>query len=481
MLTQPITLDNIVTAFWSQGELDYLLHSSQLEYEQFVSQSHYIKNMLHCGRGWGKTWYLLTKAFKFAIRNPGVRIIYATQSRESVKKIVLPTFIRLTAEVPESVKPKWKSQDHSFEIGNGSTIVLEGADDDHGNKLRGAFAHMIICDEFGFWAHAENVAQVILLPQIQRARKHFPKIANEMKMFLVSTTPESQAHEFYHFKAECIIENTYFLRTVYDNPLLTEKEIEDYAIECRGKETTLWRREYLCEDVIESSKAVIPEFDIKRHVIDDYEVPRFRDTYVSADFAFVRDFTHILFSFYDFQRARIVIEDEICLFNDRDITTAVVAEKFIAKKKAIWTDSEGREQIPYMSIADIQPYVAFELEHNHNLSFTSPIKHDKEQAINDLREAMRQDKIVIHKRCQNLIDQLARGIWNNQRSTFERLPGLGHLDGVDALLYMWRAVDRNKNPTPKYTKAPVGNLHKYNEHMYKDSNSLDRLSDLYDQ
>lgn len=469
-----LTPPDIIRELWRRGDLGYKLHSSQQDYRRFFSETGYIKNMLHCGRGWGKTWNFLAMCCEYAIKNPNSRIVYATKSRESVQQIVLPTYKLFTQDVPKDVLPQWKVQGHCFEFSNGSVIVLEGADDDHGNKLRGAFAHLVICDEFGFWSHAEYVANHILLPQVQRVGG---------KMFFTSTTPESTGHEFYQFVSECKKNGTYFKKTIYDNPRLNESEIEKYIEQCGGRNeagelTTMFRREYLCEDVVEETRAVIPEFK-PRHVIKECLPPRFRDVYISADFAFVKDFTHVLFAYYDFPLAKLVIEDELCLFNDVNITTQAVSEKIRTKRKDIWS-VDGNELLPFMSVADCPPQVLFDLHVSNGLEFFSPPKYDKEQAINELREAFRQDRILVSSKCTHLIDQLTRGIWNQRRSDYERLPGLGHLDGVDACIYLWRVLDRNRNPVPRYVNAPMNNIHQFNEHMYKDNHSLDRLSDLYE-
>ena len=325
-----------------------------------------------------------------------------------------------------------------------------------------------------FWSHAEYVANHILLPQVQRVGG---------KMFFTSTTPESTGHEFYQFVSECKKKMEPTSKTIYDNPRLNESEIEKYIEQCGGRNeagelTTMFRREYLCEDVVEETRAVIPEFK-PRHVIKECLPPRFRDVYISADFAFVKDFTHVLFAYYDFPLAKLVIEDELCLFNDVNITTQAVSEKIRTKRKDIWS-VDGNELLPFMSVADCPPQVLFDLHVSNGLEFFSPPKYDKEQAINELREAFRQDRILVSSKCTHLIDQLTRGIWNQRRSDYERLPGLGHLDGVDACIYLWRVLDRNRNPVPRYVNAPMNNIHQFNEHMYKDNHSLDRLSDLYE-
>lgn len=431
---EKVTTTQLFTHLWKTGNLDYKLHEAQLSYSHFVDNSRYIKNLLHAGRGWGKTWYFLAKCFEYAIRHPNSRIVYATQSRESVQQIVLPTYKIFTLEVPEAVRPCWKTQGHCFELPNGSVIVLEGADDDHGNKLRGAYAHLVIADELGFWRHADYVINSILLPQVQRV---------DGKIFMTSTSPESTGHEFYGFVKECKENNTYYLQTVYDNPRVTPEKVEEYikqsgGRDAQGKFNTNFRREYLCEAVIDETRAVIPEFSDKIHVVDGYTRPDFFDGWVFMDLGLI-DYTHVLLGYYDFEKATIVIEDEIV---QNYKTTDDLAAKLKQKELELYPRRSIRR------VADNELQQLTDLSITHGLHFAPAVKYNKEAALNNLRKKFQEEKIKILRKCTNLIHQLSIGIWNKMRTDYERLPGAGHLDGIDALIYGIRSIDYNHNPVP---------------------------------
>lgn len=426
------TKDDIISELWRRGDLHYLLHSSQLEYLSFIEKSEYIKNVLHCGRGWGKTWFFLVLAMMHAIKNPRSRIVYATQTRESARQIVLPTYKMLTLHVPESVKPIWKTQGHCIDFNNESTIVVEGADDDHGNKLRGAFAHMIIEDENGFWSHADYVTNHILLPQAQRVNG---------KIYATSTTPESIGHEFYGLIQECKQHNTYFRKTIYDNPRLNSSDIKKYIEQCGGENSTMFRREYLCEDVIETSKSVIPEFNEELHTFESREKPQFYDIYVGMDLG-LNDYTHVIFGYYDFDVAKLIIEHEyVC--NSK--TTKEIVENI---NRIEIEKYPGRK--PLLRISDNEAQQLYDFNVTYGLHVSPAKKYDKDELINRTRRMFQDGKILISQECIGLIHQLKVGIWNNRRTDYERLPGAGHLDGIDALRYLIRSIDYNKNPVPAY-------------------------------
>ena len=75
-------------------------------------------------------------------------------------------------------------------------------------------------------------------------------------------------------------------------------------------------------------------------------------------------------------------------------------------------------------------------------------KDDKLAAINSLRLRFTQGKIKINKRCKNLLFQLKVGLWNPQRTGFLRGENTGHLDAIDALIYLNRNINTTHNPFP---------------------------------
>lgn len=423
-----LTNGNIISELWRRGELSYLLHPGQIEYLQFIKQSKYIKNMLHCGRGWGKTWFFLCLSMEYAIKHPNSRIVYATQTRESAKQIIIPTYKMITLDVGESVRPKWKTQGHSIDFSNGSTIVVEGADDDHGNKLRGAFAHMIICDELGFWSHPEYVVNHILLPQAQRVNG---------RVFMTSTTPESLGHEFYHFSSECKANGSYYKKTVYDNPRLTSQKIKEYAYQCGGEESTMFKREYLCEDVVEETRKAIPEFRESMIINDDEPYPSHFSRFIFADLGFV-DHTHIVWCYYDFFRAKFIVDDEVFVCNELTDRIAFLIKE---KEKNYKFKCDGM-------YSDNDPQQLQDLRINHGLFFVAKKQYDRSASVNQLRIMFGNNKILVKKRCANLIRQLMYGLTNKKGDDWERIGGLGHLDGIDALRHGLPMCNINVNPFP---------------------------------
>ena len=181
-------------------------------------------------------------------------------------------------------------------------------------------------------------------------------------------------------------------------------------------------------------------FDWK--ILNEIEIPKYRDFYVGMDLGF-KDFTFVVFCFYDFFNARIVVMDELCLSAE---LTSNIAIKIKEKESELFNGFE-----PLLRVSDNDIQQLYDLNVNFGLKFVPATKYDKEESINRLRGVFGDNKIIIHKRCINLIDQLLLGVYNNSRKDYERTPGLGHLDGIDALRYLIRKINYNKNPVPEHS------------------------------
>jgi len=309
------------------------------------------------------------------------------------------------------------------------------------------------------------------------------------RIFITTTTPKTTGHDFYHYKKVSLENKSYFTRNALTNDNVSKDELEKEVVAMGGWDCVTVRRELLNEDVIDQNLAICPEFKKDVHVVDltKWNKPIYRDVYVSSDFGFVRDFTCVLFGTYDFARAKLVIESELVYDNvllpeSKDKMSDKIGRIGIEirnRRKELWSTS-ANEIYPKQMVADCPSWVLSDLYLTNGVEFCAPTKYDKEQSIHELRDAFANNKIEIGENCHNLCMQLERGIWNKNKTDYVRMSGLGHMDAFDALIYMWRMIDRNANPVPRYVNAQEGNIHKYNIHRYIDNNQLNMLSDLND-
>ncbi len=84
-----------------------------------------------------------------------------------------------------------------------------------------------------------------------------------------------------------------------------------------------------------------------------------------------------------------------------------------------------------------------DLQRTHNLAIMLPPKDDWEASVNNLANRFTQRKVRIHPRCKLLIQTCQSGVFNKNRTDFDRSIALGHMDAVAALMYGVRALDRS--------------------------------------
>lgn len=440
-----LTTSAIVAERWRRGNLRAQLRPTQQEVSDWYNATPAVLSVILARRGFGKTWFLLTKAFERMAKEPGCRLVYAAPTREMAKQITIPTAnLIIPVDLPRDIKPEWVATEHAFVHPNGARLVVEGADDERGAHLRGPFAHEAYMDEMGFWRHCDFVWRSVIYPQIQRTGG---------RAIAVSTAPESPQHEFASILIpEAKSDGAYARITIDDDYTLTDAAKDAIAAQYapdrdpeKGRKATQYRREFGCELVTEAERAVFPEYDPEIHVVDS-EPPEFYDRYVVADIG-MTDLTHVLFAIYDFDRAVIVVQDELV----RQYTTvSELAPMIHAIERERWP-----EHVPHKRASDAQPIVLAEFARQHALQpekvpremrFSAVNNRDPEALINRARSLFAAKRIEINPRCIELSKQLRGGLWNERRTDFERIKGLGHLDGAMALVYTVDQIDYANNP-----------------------------------
>ena len=165
-----------------------------------------------------------------------------------------------------------------------------------------------------------------------------------------------------------------------------------------------------------------------------------------------QDRTGILFGYWDFLGARLVIQDEILLHR---ANTQDIAQAIHEKEEKLW----GLEKKPYMRISDVDLRLISDLWNMHQLQFAPTRKEDSLGAINVLRNMVQTSQIVIYPHCVHLIRQLEHATWNRKATDFIRGGDVdGHFDLVAALKYMTRNINRQRNPYPDtyYARGGAG-------------------------
>lgn len=420
-------------------------------YNKFKT-SKYRKVVWNCSRRLGKSFTLLIVALEYALQNPNTQIKYAVFTAVQGQKIILPTIRYILEDCPEDLKPNYVKNDKCFYFKNGSIIQIEGTDEGNAEKLRGTASHLSILDEAGFMDDLDYVINDILLPQA---------LTTNGRLLIASTPSKSPSHPFTGLVMEAQKNDSYIKKTILDavhdiqndpphlKSRLNPDIIEELKQASGGENSTTWRREYMCEIVLDSSRAVVPEFNekIEKASVQEWPRPSMFDTYTSLDLGFV-DYTAALFAYLDFKNNKLVIEDELWM-NGQEVTTKNLADSVKEAEKRLWCDPQTGMELPvYLRVSDDDLLTLNDLYRQHGLTFIPTRKDNKETAINELRMRIGAGDIIINPRCKNLIYQLKTATWSKNRKTFDRSPDAGHYDLIDALIYLVRNVQWHKNPYP---------------------------------
>ncbi len=414
---------------------------------------------------------MLVLAFEVALQKPGSRILYLAPHQKNAEEIATDIAAHVLFDCPPSVKPEFKSQSKEFHFKNGSIIRLKGVNGEHAKYLRGGAADLIILDECGTMDDLGHVVKDVCLPMT---------LSTGGRIIMATTPARTPGHASTAFYEECASTNSVAKFTILDTSRYTVAEkmemfvgsgeevsrAEGIATGACLPTTTTVQREYFCEFVTDSSAAVIPEFtkDLEKEIVKSHPRPDFYDSYVSMDPGF-KDRTAVVYGFWDFVNAKLIIEDESLLTGPN---TQDIAKEIKDKEAALWMG-----KVPFLRVSDVDLRLIADLWQMHQLQFSPARKEDSLGAINLMRNMVQNREIIINPRCVNLIRQMHNAIWNNKATDFARVSVKdsessmnvdGHYDLVAALKYLCRSVIRTKNPYPAHYYVQGGKFGVPNGH-----------------
>jgi hypothetical protein len=258
-------------------------------------------------------------------------------------------------------------------------------------------------------------------------------------MLMCSTLPKSQSHPYWERVLKARLDLRSIEGTINDCPRYTKVDIDKFADRVGGRDSVDFRREFLNEMITNEEFAVIPEAssDLMDKITKEVDTPSHFDAYVSMDIGF-RDYTALVFGYFDFLRNRVVIQDEVIMKGTR-VTTSSIADAIREKELTLWGTKK-----PYMRVADNNNLILLNelTQHPYNLPIFPTAKDNREAAI------IQREQIIIHPRCVNLKQHIQYATWNNKKTDFDRDPLNGHWDLLISLVYMCRNIQYQKNPYP---------------------------------
>ncbi len=424
-----------IEELYRRGVLFWKLHAGQKQMYDAIHASTSKKYVINAARRLGKSYMLCVMAIEHAIRNPGSQIKFAAPNQKMARKIIFPLFKQILEDCPKHLRPKFRVHEGEYEFSNGSGITVCGTEMGQVDGLRGTACDLALMDECGFMSDIEYVVDSIITPQLMTRPN--------ARIIMASTPPVSPDHAFVSkYMAAAMASGNYSKFDIYSNPRITPEELEEYKHESGGEDSTTWRREYLAEIVTETENALFPEAntgDLMEQLVLEVQRPRFFYPITAVDLGYT-DFTGVLFGYYHFQLAKIVIEDEILV---NKTTSADIVTMIHAKERELWGNVTPRVRVvdgPALAIAD--------MNQTHRFLCRTPEKSDLPANVNRVRIDLAERRLVFHPRCTNTIAQVKFGTWDNQRKGFSRSASGGHWDLVAALIYLCKHIDRSTNPVP---------------------------------
>lgn len=464
MSSSNLTRKQAIEKLWRIGNLEWKLRGVQKDIRRNILETEGNLKTILASRRLGKSFTLCTIATEACIKNPNSIVKYVCPKQKMVKTIVRPIMREILNDCPVDLKPEYMEADKVYRFPNGSEIQFAGSDSGNIENLRGGYAHLCLVDEAGFVDDLNYAILSVLSPTTKTVGG---------KIVLASTPSREPDHEFMtDFVRSAEAQEKLIKYTIYDNPMFTEKIIEETIAEYpQGEDDPQFRCEYLCESNPDGDVMVIPEYNssLERDIVRSWEIPAYYDAYIAGDPAVI-DLTVILFGYYDFINSKLIILDELVLGGKGNhITTQDIADGIKRKEKLLFSNRlTGEVNSPYLRIMDNNNLMLInDLYAEHGLHFIPTAKDNKEAQINKLRMWLKQGRIIIHPQCETLRYHLKMARWNKNRKSFERIKATSdgkhaanHCDAVDALIYMVRNIDTVRNPYPShYFEMTGSNIH----------------------
>jgi hypothetical protein len=159
----------------------------------------------------------------------------------------------------------------------------------------------------------------------------------------------------------------------------------------------------------------------------------------------VRDKTVALWHSYDYRTDTDLILDEMVweanTTTDKIINDLKRWEHEYPATQSNWADINGQAAVDATALG---------------FAFQLPQKSDWQSTVQAMVVRFSLGKIIIHPRCEFLRRSCRGGIFNKNRTDFERLPELGHCDALAALMYAVRMQDRS-NPYGQESRVSSDN------------------------
>jgi len=421
--------EKIHKTLWTSGFLAWKCHSGQLEiYKEIRSLDPSVQEALvFCARRFGKSTLGVIMALEDCLRNPGSQVRIIGPTIKQTISIVEPIIRRLTSDAPPNLIHRIKSE-YRWYVGSSSELIVGGFDSVNITRHLGQESVSIYLEESGASKphDYEYAITEVLTPQLlhTRGRKiHLTTPPTQLDHPLVTKTMPATKEKF-----------AFFHYTLFQNPLLTEDQIEDAVRESGGAQTAAFKRNYLCELVKDEDSLVVPQFDPSIHVYGESLVYPGQELTIVGDLGGVRDKTAIFFC----------SKHNSVLYIHAELTYPALTES-----RRIFLDIHAKAKelgvrLSQTFYIDAPHAMTIDFWHNFKTIVNVPKKLHFDEMVSKLRQIFYREEIKIHRSCKFLIQSLTYCNLTTNQKDFERTQSFGHADAIAGLAYAtWSVTETN--------------------------------------
>lgn len=359
----------------------------------------------HYHRNAGKSFVGAEYAIETIMKSPGPPVLYLGPTEKQVRGIVMPNIAAILKWCPPEIKPAFNKQDSSFVFPNGE-LVLGSSDRGFADSHRGKDWRLVILDESAFYSELDYLIKDVLMPRV---------IPVNGRILLISTSPKTPSHPFGNEVRNAIENGTYLRLSVDDNPLITPQLRAEYVHESEGEHTSTFKREYLCELVVDEKFAVLPgKVPVSGHTITPSRV-------ITSGYIDLNSVSCLVVCVTADSAVHAVHE----IFFDREEISPVLQK--VMEYEARWKLPVSR-LLWGPKIKEVVPKLV-----SMGFSGSVPENYSIFSAPAGIRTMQEKGTLFIDRDCQRLARHCSDAVWNDGRTRFESSGDGGHFEGVHAL------------------------------------------------
>jgi len=336
--------------------------------------------LIRAGRRFGKTWLALYWLIKMGLTHPGAVCWFVGPDLKQPREVALPA---LKALLPTGIWIEHK-QDMYLAFPNGAKIFFKTCDSM--DALRGRAIDFLVCEEFAFWKHSEELWYKILRPQL---------IDRRGSAMIISSPNGCNTFKRLEEDGRTDAEWSIHHYNIRDNPYLPAAEIAALQASCSDDD---WAQEYMAE-YLEWSGLIYYEFNPQKHVSGQPHGD-IKYTVRGMDWG-------------------IADETGCAIIHVLGNDALYVADEYTANNTPIPDICADIKKMPYSPRATIMDSSAWRREsdmqsvaarfHQSGIDLI-PGTRDLQTSISDVKMLIKLGKLIVAPRCKNIIRHLQG--WN---------------------------------------------------------------------